>query len=87
MKKKSTFDKTKKCGHCGKVGHEEADCFKLHPEKAPCSLHQGKQKGKGKQVIDVAITSYEIEPTVILVNTPKASTTRERLFTFRAQVK
>ena len=81
-KKKSTFDRTKKCGHCRKVGHEEANYFKLHPEKAPRSLHQGKQKGKGKKVIDVAITLDEPDPTVVLVNTPEVSTTRERLFTF-----
>jgi len=37
-KKRSTFDRSKKCGHCGKIGHEEVDRFKLHPEKAPLSL-------------------------------------------------
>jgi len=29
-KKQSTFDRSKKCGHYGKVGHEEVDYFKIH---------------------------------------------------------
>lgn len=68
-KKRSIFDRSKKCGHCGKVGHEEFDCFKLHPEKAPCSLLQGKKKMKDKKVIDVMITLDEPDPTLIIVNT------------------
>ena len=38
-------------------------------------------------MIDVAITSDEPDSTIVLVNTPEASTMRERLFTFRVQVK
>ena len=39
-KKRSTFDRSKKCGYCSKVGHEEVDYFKLHPEKAPELLEE-----------------------------------------------
>lgn len=86
-KKWSTFDRSKKCGHCGKVGHEEVDCFKLHLEKAPCSLLHGKKKTEDKKVIDVMITSDEPDPTLVLVNTQEARSDRERLFTFKMQVK
>ena len=86
-KKQSIFDRSKKCGHCDKVGHEEVDYFKLHPEKAPCSLLQGKKKMKDKKVIDVMITLDEPEHTLILVNTQEARGYRERLFTFKMQVK
>ena len=86
-KKRSIFDRSKKCGHCDKVGHEEVDCFKLHPEKAPRSLLQGKKKTKDKPPQDLILTSDEPNPTLVLVNTQEASRDRERLFTFRMQVK
>jgi len=38
-------------------------------------------------VIDVMITSDELDPTLILINTQEARSDRERLFTFRMQVK
>ena len=42
--KKDTKDPT--CSHCKKKGHEEAKCWKLHPNLLP-----EKFKGKGKQNI------------------------------------
>ena len=34
----------KKCTHCGKTGHIEADCYILHPEKRPKNFSTGHQK-------------------------------------------
>ena len=34
MKKKGD-KRGKKCSHCNKPGHEEANCWKKHPDKAP----------------------------------------------------
>jgi hypothetical protein len=32
----ASVNRTKsKCGHCGKPGHKEEDCWKKHPHKAP----------------------------------------------------
>ncbi len=36
------------CHHCGKPGHKQADCFKLHPEKDPRNKKKNR-KWKGKQ--------------------------------------
>ena len=50
--KKKTSSKRKKqddsrtCSHYGKKGHEKDKCWKLHPEKAPKSLHQRKLEKK-----------------------------------------
>lgn len=72
-KKRSIFDRSKKCGHCDKVGHEEVDCFKLHPEKDPRSLLQGKKKTKDKPPKNLILTSDEPDPTLVLVNTQEES--------------
>jgi len=68
-KNRSTFDRSKKCGHCSKVRHDETDCFKLHLEKAPHSLLQRKKKTKDKQPNDLIVTSEELDPTLVLDNT------------------
>ena len=48
---------------------------------------QGKKKTKDKKVIDVIITLDEPYSTLVLVNTQEERGDRERLFTFRMQVK
>ena len=72
--KRKKHDDSRTCSHCGKKGHEKDKCWKLHPEKAPKSLHQRKQE---KKVIDVCITSDEPNPTLILVNTEDREKERE----------
>jgi len=50
-------------------------------------LLQGKKKTKDKQPKDLIVTSDEPDSTLVLVNTQEESRDRERLFTFRMQVK
>ena len=35
----------KKCGHCGKLGHTEADCWILYPEKKSEFVKKGGKPG------------------------------------------
>ena len=49
-------------------------------------LH-GKKKTKDKKPKDLIVTLDEPDPTLFLVNTQEESRDRERLFTFRMQVK
>eukprot|EP01018_Ginkgo_biloba_P015883 Gb_35176 [translate_table: standard] len=77
-KKKSTFDRTKKCGHCGKVGHEEADCFKLTPREV-----EGKRE-ESDQCCDYFRGAI---PDSCTCQHPRGKHQRERIFTFRVQVK
>lgn len=86
-KKQSTFDRSKKCGHYGKVGHEEVDYFKIHWEKEARSLYQGKKKKKEKKTKDLIDTFDELNPTLVLINTKNESMDLEGLFTFILQVK
>jgi len=45
------------------------------------------KKTKDKPPKDLILTSDEPDPTLVLVNTQEESRARERLFTFRMQVK
>ena len=44
----------KKCDHCGKPGHVEANCWKKHPEKIP-EWAKGMQKKNGGETGSAAV--------------------------------
>jgi hypothetical protein len=43
------------CHHCEKSGHVKADCWKLHPEKAPQKKSQNPEQSKGGQKGDGSV--------------------------------
>ena len=53
----------KTCGHCGKTGHVEADCWKKHPEKKP-SWANKEDKDRDDEVVGIAV-DQELSFTVI----------------------
>jgi hypothetical protein len=59
--KGSTPKSDTKCGHCGKAGHPEANCWMKHPEKKPDwkKRQEAKKAGNGNGNAEVSACGIE----------------------------